>query len=71
MFTEKGEVISRNTVRMMQGIHKELVIEGVETRDEMEALAAMSCDFIQGYYYSKPLSAEDFIQFLKKHNKAA
>ena len=71
MFTEKGEVIIRNTVRMMQGIHKELVIEGVETRDEMEALAAMSCDFIQGYYYSKPLSAEDFIQFLKKHNKAA
>ena len=71
MFTENGEVIIRNTVRMMQGIHKELVIEGVETRDEMEALAAMSCDFIQGYYYSKPLSAEDFIQFLKKHNKAA
>ena len=71
MFTENGEVIIRNTVRMMQGIHKELVIEGVETRDEMEALAAMSCDFIQGYYYSRPLSAEDFIKFLEKHNRAA
>ena len=71
MFTDDGQIIIRNTVRMMQDIHKELVIEGVETRDEMEALAAMSCDFIQGYYYSKPLSAEAFVRFIEEHNKAA
>jgi EAL domain-containing protein (putative c-di-GMP-specific phosphodiesterase class I) len=40
MFTEDGQVIIRNTVRMMQDIRKELVIEGVETREEMEALEA-------------------------------
>ncbi|MBR2798074.1 MAG: EAL domain-containing protein [Clostridia bacterium] len=71
MFTEDGQVIIRNTVRMMQDIHKELVVEGVETRDEMEALAAMSCDFIQGYYYSKPLPPDDFVRFLQARNRAA
>ncbi len=71
MFTDDGQIIIRNTVRMMQDIHKELVVEGVETQDEMEALAAMSCDFIQGYYYSKPLSADAFVQFIETHNKAA
>lgn len=71
MFTDDGQIIIRNTVRMMQDIHKELVVEGVETQDEMEALAAMSCDFIQGYYYSKPLSADAFVQFIEAHNKAA
>ena len=71
MFTENGQIIIRNTVRMMQDIHKELVIEGVETRDEMEALAAMSCDFIQGYYYSKPLPPEEFVRFVGEHNRAA
>ena len=71
MFTEDGQVIIRNTVRMMQDIRKELVIEGVETREEMEALAALSCDFIQGYYYSKPLPPEEFVRFLQTRNRAA
>jgi EAL domain-containing protein (putative c-di-GMP-specific phosphodiesterase class I) len=71
MFTEDGQVIIRNTVRMMQDIRKELVIEGVETREEMEALAAMSCDFIQGYYYSRPLPTDEFVRFLQTHNRAA
>ena len=71
MFSEDGRVIIHNTVRMMQGIRKELVIEGVETREEVEALSEMSCDFIQGFYYSKPLPVEAFVQFLKDHNLAA
>ena len=71
MFSEDGRVIIHNTVRMMQGIRKELVIEGVETREEVEVLSEMSCDFIQGFYYSKPLPVEAFVQFLKDHNLAA
>lgn len=64
MFTPHGEVIMRNTVRMMQGIEKELVIEGVETEAAVNALAGMSCDFIQGYYYSKPLPEKAFLEFI-------
>lgn len=71
MFTENGQIIIRNTVRMMKDIHKELVIEGVETRREMETLAAMSCDFIQGYYYSKPLPQDEFLRFMEAHNQTA
>ena len=68
MFTKDGQVIIRNTVRMMQGIHKELVIEGVETKEAIEALAEMDCDYIQGFYYSRPLPASEFVQFLREHN---
>ena len=32
---------------------------------------AMSCDFIQGYYYSKPLPPEEFVRFVGEHNRAA
>ena len=70
MFTEDGRVIIKNTVRMVQGIHKELVVEGVETREEIEALAAMSCEYIQGFYYSKPLPEREFVRFLME-NKVA
>ena len=71
MFSHDGGVILRDTVRMMQDIHKKLVIEGVETREAMEALTDMSCEFIQGFYYSKPLPENVFIDFLKSHNASA
>ena len=71
MFTEDGGVIIRNTVRMMQGIRKKLVAEGVETREEIDALSEMSCDHIQGFYYSRPLPADEFVTFLKAHRLSA
>ena len=66
MFTENGAVILTNTVRMMQGIHKKLVVEGVETRSQLEALEKLSCDYIQGYYYSKPLPEQAFVAFVEE-----
>ena len=68
MFTEGGKAIIRNTVHMMQEIHKELVVEGVETREAMEVCGNLSCDFIQGYYYSKPLPEDEFVAFVKTNN---
>lgn len=70
MFTPDGGVIIRNTVHMMQGIRKELIMEGVETREAVETLDSMSCDFIQGFYFCRPLPAEDFVRFLKDNNNA-
>ena len=68
MFSEDGEAIIRNTVHMMQEIHKELIVEGVETREAVEVCDSLSCDFIQGYYYSRPLPADEFVSFLKANN---
>lgn len=69
MFTEDGKVIIENTVHMMKGIHKKLVIEGVETKEAVEAFGSLDCDYIQGYYYSRPLSAGDFVRFMQARNR--
>lgn len=72
MVTEDGISIVRNTVKMMRDIDKELVAEGVERREELDSLKDMGCQFIQGYYFSKPLPEEDYVAFLKANNfKAA
>lgn len=42
------------------------ISEGVETDEQLEILRAMNIDVIQGYYYSKPLSEEDFEEYLRK-----
>ena len=68
IFTEDGGVIIKNTVRMMQGINKKLIMEGAETKETVEMLSSLSCEYIQGFYFSKPLPEEDFINFLKQNN---
>ena len=68
MDTENGRMILRHTVQMMQSINKRLVVEGAETQEAVDALKDMGCDYIQGFYYSRPLPAEDFVKFLMEHN---
>lgn len=70
MFTKDGEVIIEYTVRMMQGIHKKLVFEGVETKEATDACRNLAGDYIQGFYYSKPLPEDAFVRFLQTHNAA-
>jgi EAL domain-containing protein (putative c-di-GMP-specific phosphodiesterase class I) len=43
------------------------VAEGVETFEQLDLLGAMGCDVIQGYVYSKPVTAEDFANLLSKN----
>ncbi len=43
------------------------VAEGVETREEYEQLKAMGCDLIQGYYFARPMPANDFEAYMREH----
>jgi diguanylate cyclase (GGDEF)-like protein/PAS domain S-box-containing protein len=41
-----------------------VVAEGVESVDQMTRLKQIGCDFVQGYYFSRPLPAEEFFRYL-------
>lgn len=65
--SDNGQIILEQTIHMMQSIGKRLVAEGAETAEAVETLRTMHCDYIQGFYYSRPLPSSDFIAFLKDH----
>jgi EAL domain-containing protein (putative c-di-GMP-specific phosphodiesterase class I) len=44
-----------------------VVAEGVETREQLKFLKAHGCDEIQGFLFSKPLPARDFLALLHRH----
>jgi EAL domain-containing protein (putative c-di-GMP-specific phosphodiesterase class I) len=53
-------------IGMAHNLKVAVVAEGVETRAQGEFLRSHGCDAIQGFYFSKPLSAEDFAALLRK-----
>lgn len=49
----------------MNGLHDlgfTVTAEGVETEDMVKGLRAMGCDYFQGFYYSRPISMEEFLE---------
>ena len=68
--SESGQKILAYTVRMMQSIGKQIVAEGAETGDEVALLQNMNCDYIQGFYFSKPLPMDKFIRCIEEKRQA-
>lgn len=62
-------IILENTVRMIKDMKLEIVAEGLETKEMVEKYSSMKVDFIQGYYFSRPLPETDFTSFLMSNLK--
>jgi len=62
----KTKSIVYSIIGMAHEIGIKTVAEGVETEEQVSFLRQSGCDYIQGYYYSKPLPEEEFVEFLEK-----
>ena len=70
MVTSKNDAaIVRSTIDLAHNLGLNVVAEGVENQHVLDLLIEMECDTIQGYLTSRPLPAEDILEFLKTCNK--
>lgn len=58
--TDKDFLIVKALINMAHSLKLNLVAEGVETEDQLKLLTAERCDYVQGYYFDKPLAVSDF-----------
>lgn len=65
MNTARGRNMVDTIVTIAHNLALTVVAEGVEYEEQLQQLRQLRCEIIQGYYYSKPLSADDFTQFLQ------
>ena len=64
--TQQARLILSAVISLAKGLDVDLVCEGVETREQIEALIALGCQVGQGFYYARPMPAEDFARILEK-----
>lgn len=57
-------IVLQNTVKMLKDMDMHIVVEGVETEQIVDKFSALDCEYIQGYYYSKPIPEQEFIEFM-------
>ncbi len=64
MDDERAMRALRHTVAMIKDLDINIVAEGVETIEQAKLLGNLGCGFLQGYYFSKPVSEKDFIKMI-------
>ena len=55
-------------MQLAKMLNLKTVAEGVETKEQMERISKLGCDYIQGYFYSKPLPEDEFVKYLIRKN---
>ncbi|BCO19959.1 hypothetical protein KUC3_28160 [Alteromonas sp. KC3] len=65
--SEESDTIIRATLLMAREFRCKTIAEGIETDAQRVHLADLGTDYLQGYYYAKPMSASDFISWYNKN----
>lgn len=67
--TLKGKELMKNIINMTKDLGCKVVVEGVEKEEEMKFVESQGADYIQGFYYSKPLEIKELTSYLKNSKK--
>lgn len=63
----RGENIIASVVRMAKWLHIPVIAEGVETKDQVEFLRSIGCEYVQGFYFAKPMPVEAYADLVEKN----
>ncbi|MEG2706973.1 MAG: EAL domain-containing protein [Erysipelotrichaceae bacterium] len=66
---EKAHKIIQAILQMCKQLNMVSIMEGVETKEQVSFLEQSGCDRIQGFYYAKALTMDEFLNYLKKYNE--
>lgn len=64
---ESDAAIVRSIISLGHRLDLEVIAEGVETLEQLDFLRIRGCDEVQGYFFSRPLEADDFIRFVNSN----
>ena len=61
--SERGQIILENCVHMIKQMKRKILVEGVETKGHVEKLTTLGVDYLQGYFFSKPITQKELLAY--------
>ena len=61
---EKADVVLANTVGMSKKMKTRIVVEGVENEEHVKKMLSHGCEYLQGFYFSKPIPGKEFLEYI-------
>lgn len=65
----KAKYVMDAAMHMIHGMHLEIVAEGIETKEQFEIMKSLGISYIQGYYFSRPIPEQAFLEFIREHKE--
>ncbi len=69
--SELGMSLLKSTIEMVKDMHKKTLAEGVETETQIQTLKNLGCDYLQGYYFSKPVPESEFLKIINTSSEVS
>ncbi|MDI7743798.1 EAL domain-containing protein [Lysinibacillus fusiformis] len=66
---KNSRIIVESIITLIKKLGIHVVAEGVETDEQLNFLKTLQCNEVQGYIFSRPLSPDDFVQYVEKQNQ--
>ncbi|MBR2524537.1 MAG: EAL domain-containing protein [Clostridiales bacterium] len=67
--SEMGKIILENSIRMIKQMKRGILVEGVETEEQIKLLEPLGVDYLQGFYFSKPVPEGEFIKVASRNKE--
>lgn len=62
----RSRTILASVIRMAGWLDLPVIVEGVETEQQVDFLKEIGCDFVQGYYFGKPMAVEEYVSLMEE-----
>lgn len=67
--SSKGNIVFLSSVAMIKQMNMKIVAEGIETEDQKKLMEDTDIEYLQGYYFSRPIPELEFLQYVKEFNR--
>ena len=67
--SESDQIMVRSTVNLAHDLGLQVVAEGIEDEETLNLLKEMGCDYAQGYFISKPIGPNEFLELISSPQK--
>ncbi len=65
----ESETLLKNLTAVIRELHLNVIQEGVENKSQLDRVLSYGCNLIQGFYFSKPAPADEYLRYVKSYNR--